>query len=223
MSTGIKKEEYSTLGDFIRVSFVRDQSVILVRYPRLDAVFLTKFTTQLEAVKVLESGLVLTEEQKAVTKQLYAESDELNLELNFLSSYITDAGLSPTIVSALKKDLKNDNIEAAVLKIESLKQYVVANSAVLEAEGMAAAYPTMLDDHKISLSAKNVLQNTIMNNRKSLTDANVEMYKDLYKYIGKIARAGKLVFATTVVKDEYIISKIVGRMRAAARAVAPPV
>ena len=63
MSLRIRKEEYTALGDFVRVSFVRDQAVILSRFTKLNAGFLVDFTAKLEEIKVLESGLVLTEEQ----------------------------------------------------------------------------------------------------------------------------------------------------------------
>jgi hypothetical protein len=224
MSLRIRKEEYSPLGDFIGISFVRDQVRIMVRYPKLNSVFLSGFDSAREAVKVLESGLVLTDEQKAVTKRLYAEAGLLNSELSFLNSYIADAELSSAAVTALKKDLNNNNIEGAVLKIEGVKQYVMAHLAALVAEGMEATFPASLDAHKVSISASNALQNSFMNNRKRLTDANVAQYKALYVYISKIAKAGKLVFNNTVIKDEYNISKIVKRMRAAAHhAVVPPV
>jgi|JI6StandDraft_1071083.scaffolds.fasta_scaffold57675_2 hypothetical protein len=214
MSTRIRKEEYTSLGDFVRASFVRDQATIMARYPKLNAAFLTDFTNKLEAVKSLESELVLTEEQKTATASLYAEAAVLNKELNFLKSYIAEAGLNADAVTALKDDLFKNNIEGAILKIEGVKQYVVAHAATLEAEGMAATFPATLDAHKVSLSAKNATQNSLMNNRKALTDASSAEYKALYGFITKIMTAGKLVFDGTVTKDEYNITRTVGRMRA---------
>ena len=93
MSLRIRKEEYTALGDFVRLSFVRDQAVILSRFTKLNAGFLADFTAKLEEIKVLESGLVLTEEQKVVTSKLYAEAAVLNKELNFLIRYIKEVGL----------------------------------------------------------------------------------------------------------------------------------
>ena len=213
MNLKIRKEEYTTLGDFVKTSFVRDQAVILLRFTKLDAEFLANFTAKLEEVKTLESGLVLSEEQKAATSWLYAEAAILNKELNFLIRYIKEAGLSSQAVSDLKKDLIVNNIEGAILKIESVKQYVIANSVALEALGMSMTFVDDLEAHKVSLTERNALQNSYMNSRKQLTEINKSKYKELYAFVTKITNAGKLVFDDTAVRDEYTITKVVSRMR----------
>lgn len=156
----------------------------------------------------------MTEEQKGVTQRLYEEADELNVELNFLKSYVVDAGLNAQVVETVKADLLNGNIEGALLKLEGLKQFIVAHSADLIAEGMAADYATTLGDAIVSLTEKNALQNEILNNRKHLTDANAGHYDELMGMIKQICSKGKLVFKKTVVEDEYVMTKIVKRMRA---------
>ena len=215
MNLKIRKEEYSALGDFVKASFVRDQAAIIERFPKLNAAFLGDFTALLDEVKTLESGLVLTEEQKTATAALYTYAGLLNKELNFLSTYMKSAGLSSSAVSELKTDLTKNNIEGAILKIESVKQYVIANSAALIDEGMAVDFKDTLDAFKQSLSDKNALQNSYMNSRKALTDANKAKYSALYAYITKIVKAGKLIFDGSITKDEYTITKTVSRMRAA--------
>ena len=215
MSKGVKvkKEEYTTLGDFLNQSYGRDLDRIKERYPKLDETYRDEFVSKLGEVKQLESSLQLTEEQKNATKSLREEADLLNKELNFLSSYCQDAGLSRGIVTDLKKKLTVGNIEGAVLKIEDLKQFVANNQNLLLAEGMSAGFMDDLAKHKASMEKKNMMQNIAMNARKILTEQNHKQYDDLYGYISKIARSGKLVFADSVVKDEYTISKIVARMR----------
>ena len=64
MNVRVRKEEYSALGDFIKTSFVRDQTTITQRFPKLNEEFLTRFTDKLEAIKILDSRHVLTHEQK---------------------------------------------------------------------------------------------------------------------------------------------------------------
>lgn len=214
----VRKEEYTSLGDFIKKSFVRDQAVIMERFPKLNADFLADYTTILEEVKVLESSLVLTEKQKTITASLFAEATILNKELNFLKSYVNHAGLETLIIQELKEDLVRDNIEGAVLRIESLKQFVSAHLLTLVNEGMVANFPEILEVHKVSLAEKNALQNEFMNHRKALTDTNKSKYKTLYEYIIKIVEAGKLVFDGTVTVDEYSLTKNVSRMRSARHA-----
>ena len=209
----LRKEEYTTLGDFARQSYERDLEQIKERYPKLGEVFRDEFVSKLAEVKELESSLGLTEEQKNATKTLHEEANFLNKELNFLSTYCQDAGLSRGAVTDLKKNLAVGNIEGAVLKIEDLKQFVKSNYDLLVAEGMSPSFADDLQKHKESLEKKNTLQNIAMNARKKLTEQNHKQYDDLYGYISKIMRSGKLVFAGSVVKDEYTVSKVVARMR----------
>ena len=217
MSTSLKlrKEEYSALGDFISVSLERDLAAISARFPKVNEAFRASFMAKLDEVKILESGLNLTEDQKNATRELYAELAVLNKELNFLSNYCKDANLQVTAVSALKKDLSRGNAEGAILKIESVKQFVVANQAALVEEGMASNFATVLETYKTSLETKNALQNSSLNARKTLTETNKVQYKELYDYIAKIMRYGKLVFNDSIVKEEYTTVKVVGKMRSA--------
>jgi hypothetical protein len=180
----------------------------------LNAGYLDAFRNQLVVVKKLEGTLKLTEDQKSATAELYAEADVVNKDLNFLSSYFRDAGLPTEAITQLKKSLTKSNIEGALLEMNNVKQYVEANQAALEAEGMSAGYPSELEGHRVSMAAKNTLQNSVLNSRKLLVDANKGDYKALYEFIKTVAEKGKLVFKGTVIEDEYSITKLIGRMRA---------
>lgn len=214
MSTRVKKEEYTALGDFIMPSFVRDQPTIVAKFPKFNNAFLTAFTTKLNFVKKLENRVVKAEEKKKVTVDLYQTAAALNAELTVLNSYVGDAGLNTQVITALKNDLYNGNIEGAVLKTEGVLQFVTSNQAALEEEGMSAAFVATLDDYITKLAAKNSLQNDYMNSLKKLTETNGSHYDELYGFISKIAAKGKLIFKETVTYDEYSIAKNISRMRA---------
>jgi len=215
MNANVKIEEVAPYGDFVLTSYTRDFDAIKAKFPKMDNAFKDGFVAKLDFVKELESSLVLTESQKAVTESLYAEAKRLNTDLNFLSAYFADASLNTAIVTGLKNDLLNRNIEGAILKIESVKQFVASNQAALIAQGMDANFADVLTDYKVSLTQKNNEQNELFNNRKQLTDANQMHYDELLKMIKKIVRNGKLVFKGSVTQDEYTTGKIVQRMRAA--------
>jgi len=215
MNANVKIEEVAPYGDFVLTSYTRDFDAIKAKFPKMDNAFKEGFVAKLDFVKELESSLVLTESQKAVTESLYAEAKRLNTDLNFLSAYFADASLNTAIVTGLKNDLLNRNIEGAILKIESVKQFVVSNQDSLVAQGMDANFADVLTDYKVSLTQKNNEQNELINNRKQLTDANQVHYDELLKMIKKIVRNGKLVFKGSVTQDEYTTGKIVQRMRAA--------
>ena len=215
MNANVRNEEVTAFGDFVLTSYARDFDVIKSKFTKMDAAFRDGFVAKLDFVKGLESSLVLTESQKGVTASLYEEAKRLNEDLNFLSVYFKDASLNAGIVTALKNDLFNSNIEGAILKIEGVQQFVVANQAVLVSQGMDAGFVATLTDYKISLTKKNKDQNELINNRKQLTDANQGHYEELLKMIRKIIRNGKLVFKGTVTQDEYTAVKVIQRMRAA--------
>jgi hypothetical protein len=215
MNANVKIEEVAPYGDFVLTSYARDFDAIKAKFPKMDNAFKDGFVAKLDFVKELESSLVLTESQKGVTESLYAEAKRLNTDLNFLSAYFADASLNTAIVTGLKNDLLNRNIEGAILKIESVKQFVASNQAALIAQGMDANFADVLTDYKVSLTQKNNEQNELINNRKQLTDANQVHYDELLKMIKKIVRNGKLVFKGSVTQDEYTTGKIVQRMRAA--------
>ncbi|MGL2962544.1 hypothetical protein ACSVH2_01845 [Flavobacterium sp. RSB2_4_14] len=214
MNANVKIEEIAPYGDFVLTSYTRDFDAIKANFPKMDAAFRDGFIAKLDFVKELESSLVLTESQKGVTESLYAEAKRLNSDLNFLSAYFADASLNTAIVTGLKNDLLNRNIEGAILKIEGVKQFVVSNQAVLVEQGMNTNFPDVLTDYKVSLTQKNNEQNELINNRKQLTDANQVHYDELLKMIKKIVRNGKLVFKGTVTQDEYTSVKVIQRMRA---------
>jgi hypothetical protein len=211
----IRLEEYTTLADFILPSFTRDLSTFQQRFPKFDNTFLQAFTAKTNFVKTLESKLVITEAQKNATASLYQEADVLNTELNFVKTYFQDANLNTTIVTDIKNDLFSHNIEGAVLKIESLKQFITANQTILEQEGMSPNFTTQLEAHKVSFQLKNKDQSEFMKQIKTLTDNNKTHYEELYQFISKVATKGKLLFPDSRIKEEYNISKNLAKMRVA--------
>ena len=217
MDGNVRHEEVTVLGDFLLTSYTRDLDAIKSKFPKLGETFRDGFIAKLNFVKTLESSLILSEDKKGVTASLYNEADRLDKELNFLSSYFKDAGLNTAIISAVKADLHNANIEGAILKLEGLCQFVAIHVSELTAEGMASDYATVLGDYKVSLTKKNKDQNDLLNARKQLTNANVAHYKELLQLIRKITNKGTLVFKNTVIEDEYVFKKVLQRMRVAKR------
>ena len=217
MNANVKIEEVAPMGDFVLTSYERDFEFIKSKFSKMDEAFRDGFIAKLDFVKVLESGLLLSEAKKGTTARLYDEAKRLNDDLNFLSTYFEDADLNPGIVTALKNDLFAHNIEGVLLKIEGVRQFVIANQTLLVAQGMDAGFADVLKDYRTSLTKKNNEQNELINNRKKLTDANKTHYEELLKMIKKITTKGKLVFKDSVVKDEYTNTKIIQRMRAAKR------
>ena len=214
----IKIEEYTPLADIILANFNRDFTTINARYPKLNNAFKTNFTAKLATIKTQEKKFVITQQQLAITKSLYDEADALVQELLFLKDYIKDAGFDNAIVTALIHDLRSHNIEGACEKIETLKQYILANQAAIEEEGMATTFPAALETHKTSLAQKNKDQKIIIDGGVVLTGNNNSQYTNLYNDIINISEKAKKVFKNTPYDDQYVISKILKSMRSSKKA-----
>ena len=213
MKVRVKLEEYVHLGSFMMESFVRDLPLIEARFTKYNAAYVAHFQNLIDGIINLEGTLVLTEEQKKVTDDLAIEVDAFDKELNFLSVYFKDAGFSTDAITVLKNSLKSGNVEGALLELKSVRQFAAANKAILEEQGMGVTYIDELEATYTSISAKNVMQYKIMNEREKLVDGNKAAYKDLYACIAGVAEKGKLVFKGSGKADEYTITKIIGRMR----------
>lgn len=214
MGLHVNDDEFTPLGDFLMVSFERDQRDMEVKFSNLNRPFLEGFQGKLQEVKDLEGTLGLTEEQKGVTKSLNGEAAAVNDELNFLSIYMDDAGLSTKAVTVLKRSLHDGDIEGGLLELRDVIQFARGNKDALEAKGMDSRFLDDLDARKVSMAAKNAMQNTVMNRRKQLVEDNQEDYDALYAYISEVAKKGKVFYKGKGKEDEYTITKIVARMRA---------
>ena len=209
----IKIGEYAPLGDIILFNFSRDLPAIVARYPKLNEAYKTSFAAKLETIKTQEKTLVTTKQTTAITKSLYEEADKLVEELVFVKDYIKDAGLDNSLVTNLIRDLRSHNIEGACDKIETLKQYILANQAIIVEEGMAPEFPNTLADHKTSLAQKNNDQKTTSDSGKIATGNNNSNYTDLYTDITNIADKANKVFKNTPFEYQDVFSKILKSMR----------
>lgn len=214
MSVRARNEEKAPLGEFMLQSFKEDQKEIEVRFPELNDAFVVDFQAKLEVVKDLESTLVYDTNEATVTKELYAEADAFNKEMNFLSSYFKGVGLATTSITKLKEKLVSRNIEGALLELKAVRQLARENKAALESKGMKPDFPDVMDVSYASMTTKNVLQNKIMDDRKDLVDANKADYDALYACVSTVAEKGKIVFDGSRKEEKYTITDVIKRMRA---------
>ena len=213
MSTKLRIEEYLPTGLFLETSFSRDRAELEANFSEFTPGYLADFQNQLAIVSRLEDSLVLTQEQKGVTQSLYIAKDAMNKELNILSFHFKSAKLDTKIITKVKKDLGTGNVEGANLKLKAIIQMIDSKTEDLESKGMKAGYSSGLATRNKELLDKNVLQNKLIDARGQLAEDNRSVYKALYKYISTIAQAGKIIYDGKGKRDEYVISKLVSRMR----------
>ena len=212
-SNYLLKEEYSPAASFLYVSFKRDRLELFVRFKDFTPDYLVGFEAQIDKVKALEKGIVLTTDEKNATKDLYAMAERVNKEFNFLVFYFKKLTFDTGLLSKTKKDLTRRNIEGAIENIKGVKEFLIANKDALVAKGMAADFVETLEGMKVYLDDKNVLQNKMKNQIAALYEANKEVYDTLYEYISEIADAGKRFYIGEKKAKEYTISSLISRMR----------
>ena len=116
------KEEFVPAALFIKTSFKRDREELVVKFFDYTPDYLVGFEKQIEKVKTVQQVLVLTEEQKKATSNLYLKAKMVNNEFNFLVSYFKKCDLDIKPLSQVKRDLTALNIEGAVDKINGVIQ-----------------------------------------------------------------------------------------------------
>ena len=218
----MRLEEYVPTGTFLKNSFTKDRAELVTQFAEFTSEYEAAFIAQLTKVAKLEQTLKLTEKQKKVTEALYKKADLVNKEFNFLSFYFKRANLDSSILTDVKNDLDSKNIEGACFKMEGLMQYVAENKTVSVSIGMAAGFVATLETDVEDLSAKNELQNDVMNIKGQLHRDNASEYKKLYAYISTIAAAGKIMYDGDGKAGEYTLSKLLSRMRIIKSGKVPP-
>ena len=207
------KEEYLPGALFLKTSFKRDREELFTRFSEYTPEYLVGFETQITKVKEIQQTLVLTEEQKKATVNLYLRANLVNGEFNFLVRYFKKCDFDTKILSQVKRNLNTHNIEGATNKINAVIQFIDANNAALVAKGLAADFTDTLAADRDYLEQQNVLQNQVKNQISVLYNANKVEYDALYGYVSEIANDGKIMYKGTPKEKEYTITRIIERMR----------
>lgn len=212
-SVKLRLEEYVPAASFLQTSFSRDRAELQETFSEFTPAYEAEFLARLETVKTLEQSLVLTQQQKTVTQELYAAARTMNKELNILSFQFKRSDLDTGIMTKVKKELAKGNIEGACQKVEAVLQFLDEKSAVLQSKGMKTNYVEELKRKNADLLQKNVQQKKLMDSRGQLTETNRQKYNDLFEYMATIAKAGKILYDGLKKEDEYTMTKLVSRMR----------
>ena len=213
MPSKIKIEEYIPVGQFLLASFSRDREELVTRFSEFNSEYLSGFEQQIKFIRQLEQSIQLSDEQKKAMHALFITADILASDLDFLSFYFKRAALDSSLISRIKKNLRQRNIELVLQELRKLVEYVSEHEKVLESKGMEYDYPKKLKSEITELDFKNTKHNAIADNKISLYKNNMEAYDKLCSYITMVAKAGKLFYDGAEKTDDYTIWKILGRLR----------
>ena len=207
----IKHEDYAVIADFIAVSFERDLASFSQIYKTMNAEYLESFKKAISKLKNNDSTNAIVVKQKETTAKLYKQADELRRSITFLKDYTERSGLDTSLLKVIVTKINGKNIAGVVKAVRDAIPYYSDNMERIA--DMPEGFLEKVVEQTKQLDALNIQQNTLMNERKHHTQANKEMYQLIKKYIGDIAKAGKLIFRGQKKEEEYVISKIVARAK----------
>ncbi len=213
MPSKIKIEEYVPVGQFLFASFSRDREELVTRFSEFSPEYLNGFEQQIKFIKQLEQSIQLSDEQKKTMYALFITADMLGSDLDFLSFYFKRAALDSSLISKIKKNLRQRNIEMVLQELRKLVDYVAEHQKVLESKGMEGDYPKKLKSEITELDSKNTKHSAITENKIQLFKNNSQAYDKLCSYITTVAKAGKLFYDGIEKTDDYKVWKILGRLR----------
>ena len=207
----IKHEDYAVIADCIAVSFERDLASFSQIYRTMNAEYLENFKKAISKLKNNDSTNAIVVKQKETTAKLYKQADELRRSITFLKDYAERSGLDTSLLKVIVAKINGKNIAGVVKAVRDAIPYYGDNMDRIA--DMPDGFLENVVDQTKQLDALNIQRNTLMNERKHHTQVNKEMYQLIKKYIGDIAKAGKLIFRGQKKEDEYVISKIVARAK----------
>ena len=214
MKKSIKLENYVPIADMLDTSLTRDLTIFNTEIGSFNEDYLAAFRLLKGQVRELDQANTILQQQKVITKKLYAAADAFKKPLSLFLQIAKKTDIDLKLIKGLTADLTARNIEGAMLKMTKLKQIIEANESILVEKGMKNAFSIALEDTFNIFMIKSNEQNTLMSQRKLLVSHNSSKYDELYEYISDICATGKILFKGEVKADEYIISKIIKRLRA---------
>ena len=214
-------EELATLGKFLLDSLTRDLEDISAVYPDFNDAYLAAFTQKIKDVKDTVKAIILTNQNKKVTKRLYANMNKLRPLLTKLEGYVRrakDLTVLPKDFGTVqtRKEVQRKDVEALDNELETLAVNITDNFAALQAKGYTAAQQTALTNLHTAINADNALQNLNEDARDETVEDNTVLFNDYWvDYIANTADAGKRVYKDTkpAKVDDYTVAALKRRIR----------
>ncbi|SEM55395.1 hypothetical protein SAMN05421856_104147 [Chryseobacterium taichungense] len=213
----LQQEEYVPMADVLLRSFSRDLSIFEAENHLFNSEYLQAMQSKTDEVRAKEAADLVLAQQMQSTEDLYILGDQLNKPLKILNMVIKKANIKTSVATDILNKIKKRNFEGALMSLNSLKQIVSAQSALLQANGMKADMLATLEDAFTAITTKSNEQTAFQQQRKAFTSTNKHLYKELYKYISEVAKLGKIIFSGEQKASEYTIDHILAMLHASKR------
>ncbi|MFY7814629.1 MAG: hypothetical protein ACOVRK_05485, partial [Chryseobacterium taeanense] len=142
----LQKEEYVPMADVLLRSLARDLPVFEAENHLFNSGYLQAMQNKTDEVRAKEAADLVLVQQKQSTEDLYILGDQLSKPLKILNMVIKKANVKTSLATDVLNKIKKRNFEGALMSLNSLKQIVSAQSALLQTNGMKADKLTTLED-----------------------------------------------------------------------------
>lgn len=216
----LKHEDYPAVADIMAISLERDLTDFSAKYKNMNADYLAEFKAASAAVKAITHDVLSLAKQRQATKKAYSMADRVKEGVILLKDYADRAKLDSKVLGGAVKQFNHRNIEGGIKSVRGALPYFAEH-----ADQMLAMPDGFLDQMAAGiteLEELNTSQSKVMNDRRLGTSDNKVVHDRLYGFIAEVARAGKLIYKSGPKRDEYTLSKIVARVRAARQAEEKP-
>lgn len=198
-----KDEELPILSRFVAFSFKRDISDFTAYSPKFNNTYATGFDAKIaSAFEVIQPENEMND-QKAITRRLYASMDGLLDLINRLSGYITLAQPGINIsendfgFTQLRKSINAKDAEGVINSLYIVSGNITKYRTILGEQGLADELCEQFVSSATAIANDKQLQYEISSNRKSIAHGNLALFNGLFQNFNEICTVGKILYKKT--------------------------
>lgn len=220
-----RDEELIPIAKFLSFSLKRDKNEISQVYNNINPDYIAATDALIAEVENLIEPQAETLAKKQITRALYESMEQIASRINFLATYLKlskkELKLSDTDfgISALRKALRKEDVEAVVDNLKIVLTHTKKYSTVLQAHGMSSSFEAELDAMGAKIAADRQTQYELLSNRKNIVQNNIQKLNELYSRMGDIFSIGKSIYSKTnaVKANDYAFKKLLSKVRQIAK------
>lgn len=219
-----KDEELSVIGGYVLTSLRRDQAKFEAYSPKYKTEGIHALEGEIKTVEELVNPKSETSERKLITGRLYGKMDLVGEHARHVEGYINMKESKVPIsikdfgLTALKQRAKAKDAEGTLQNLRFVSANIAKYKTELAEQGLTDELEQSFVEATASISADNRKQYDMVNNRKAIVQANLDMTNGLYQSIMEICRIGKILFAGNTEKlKEYTFAELKKRVRISSR------
>ena len=220
-----KDEELPVIGSYVLLNVKRDQAKFMEFSPKYNDDGLNELEQEINRVSELVNPRTETVALKQITARLYATMNDVFDKAKHIEGYMALAkGAIPVSakdfgLTALKQKARVKDAEGTLHQLRLVNANIDKYRESLTAQGMSEELAGRFVEATATISDDNKKQYEMVNNRKAIVQANLDVLNLLYQNIILICNNGKILFRGDAVKlKEYTFVELKKSVRNVSKA-----